>query len=33
MAGSYDRCAKLYYVGTSQAKPWVAASQEHVGAG
>jgi len=27
MAGSYDPVRKLYYVGTSQAKPWVAASR------
>jgi len=27
MAGSYDPTRKLYYVGTSQAKPWVAASR------
>lgn len=27
MAGSYDPVRKLYYVGVSQAKPWVAASR------
>jgi alcohol dehydrogenase (cytochrome c) len=27
IAGSYDATRKLYYIGTSQAKPWVAASR------
>ena len=27
IAGSYDPVLNLFYIGTSQAKPWVAASR------